>query len=111
MRGRVFERYAHMLRQRRRQRALDPAASQEILDYGPAFFVVKRTTSDGAESLIAIHNVTDQPQTLTLQPAVIDGRRCTELSDQITGRKVCPDPEGLCKIRMEPYEFVWLKAE
>ena len=94
LRARVFEVYREMLHLRRQQSAFHPDASQEIVDYGPAVFAVRRTNADSGQSLLALHNVTDGEVSLNL--AGIS-------RDILTGEHF---PSGA--VSLSPYQVRWL---
>ena len=62
LRGQVFAALCRLLRLRAHQPAFHPDAAQEILDAGPACFALRRHAP--AQTLTALHNVTNHPLTL-----------------------------------------------
>lgn len=96
--GRVFAGMRRLLRERRRHRVFHPAAPQEVLSCGPAVFGVRRTTTDGAETMVCLVNVTDRTQ-----PVRGWSNRDGAWRDRLSGR-VCTG-DGLT---LAPYEVVWL---
>ena len=61
LRSQVLVGMLELLGRRQSLAAFHPHASQEVLDYGPGVFALKRTTP-GGESLVALHNVTGEQQ-------------------------------------------------
>ncbi|MFN8471129.1 MAG: alpha-amylase family glycosyl hydrolase [Anaerolineae bacterium] len=64
--GRVFRRYSDLLRLRRAHAAFHPNAAQRVLDVHPSVFAVERQSVDGAERVLALHNVSSHEVTITL---------------------------------------------
>jgi sucrose phosphorylase len=81
-RYRIFEGYRRLLEQRAASPAFNPYAPQDVLDCGDAVFALRRTSLDGAESVLCLHNVTGYPQRVQMD------RR---------------------SILLQPYEVSWLK--
>ena len=70
LRARVFTRYRDLLRARAASPAFHPHGKQEILDYGPAVFALRRTSPDGAHRTLCLHNVSARPQSIAGLPAL-----------------------------------------
>ncbi|MEX0741694.1 MAG: hypothetical protein WD079_02785, partial [Phycisphaeraceae bacterium] len=60
--ARAFNAMRHMLHLRSRQAAFHPDGHQRVLDLGDAVFAVERESVDGKHILVAVNNMTDQPQ-------------------------------------------------
>ncbi|MFP4026641.1 MAG: sugar phosphorylase [Candidatus Brocadiia bacterium] len=61
-RHRVFGRYMHLLELRQRESAFHPDAEQDVLDFGPEIFAVRRHNTETDETILALHNVTEREQ-------------------------------------------------
>jgi len=96
VRGQVFAAYRKLLQLRSQQSAFDPKAAQKILDCGPAVFAVRRENTQTGETLVALHNVTNQPVEIRL--------RTTSLLDLLTHERL---EEGA--VTLAPYQVRWLK--
>jgi glucosylglycerate phosphorylase len=57
LRGRIFAGLRALLEVRRSSPAFHPSATQEIIADDPRLFIVRRTSLDGRESVMCIHNV------------------------------------------------------
>ncbi len=92
LRSRVLTRFRHLLHLRKQQPAFHPDSAQEVPDYGPGFFCLRRTPSDAKRTIVALHNITDrrQPCPGELQSA----------TDILTGG---PAPKELC-----PWQVCWM---
>ena len=66
LRSQVFKRYCRLLTQRINSAAFHPNGGQKILDVGRGVFAVLRTSPDGLHNVLCLHNVTIQPQTVSL---------------------------------------------
>ncbi len=82
----------HRLNIRGQHRAFHPEAPQEALDLGSEVVALRRTSIDGIESVLALHNVTDRPVAIKGGGGV----------DVLTGRHMADD------VVLDPYECVWL---
>jgi sucrose phosphorylase len=103
IRQRVYAAYCHLLAIRTAQPAFHPLAAQRILDVHPHVFAVERLSRNGAERIIALHNVGDAPVTLTLDLA--SRRDWTEL---LTNTNITSGEAGL-QIALQPYAVAWLR--
>ena len=77
-----------------------------MLDLNESVFALLRTSPDGTARVIALHNVSGQPQTVALQEADAGGPAAS-LHDLLDGRDY-PWQDGLT-LRLEPYQVMWLK--
>ena len=102
----VFARYKALLQVRQREPAFHPAGSQKVLDLHPALFSFVRTAPDDSSRVLCIHNVANQPVTLTLDLgdyfAVVE-----PVVDLISGRQYGTD--GAATLTVAPYEVLWLR--
>lgn len=62
LRAKVFLRYRRLLQARASSAAFHPNGGQEILDAGKHTFALWRTSPDGRERVLCLHNVTAQAQ-------------------------------------------------
>lgn len=100
---RVFEAMHRLLRLRRRQPAFHPNATQYTLHTGEALFSFWRQSIDRRQSIFAVHNISDQPQTFSLSELnliVTD-----QWLDLISGDTF---EDRLAQITLMPYQFLWL---
>ena len=104
LRAMVFNRYTAMLSCRRAQGTFSPLALQDILDYGPAFFIVRRESSDG-QIIVAVHHVTAQGRALSL-PMSLFGDAAT-ITDLLTDHEF-PASNGQFTFDLPPYSVLWL---
>ena len=60
LRARVFGHYQSLLRVRRAQTAFHPRGDQHVLSCDPRVFAVLRTSPDGGERVLCLHNVSNE---------------------------------------------------
>jgi sucrose phosphorylase len=99
----VFQSIAELTKIRRAQPAFHPNATQYVLHMGDNLFAFWRQSIDRRQSLFAVYNMTDQPQSFNLSELnLIATDEWTDLvSDAIY-------EDHLGKIILMPYQFVWL---
>ncbi len=66
LRFQVFERFRHLLVQRRSSAAFHPLGDQKIMDVGRGVFAVQRTSPDGSRQVLCLQNITSQTQSVSL---------------------------------------------
>ena len=106
----VLERYLHLLRQRARSSAFDPAGGQLVLRGNDMLFVLVRTAPDGSDAVCCIQNVANAPQPLTLRPGDWLDHRAAALRDLLSTMVIPVDVAGVAQIAVAPYGVLWLQA-
>lgn len=109
--ARMFRELKTLIELRTRQPAFHPNAAQYPLHIGDEVFGVRRETrskesSHRHQSLVALYNVTSQPQAVPLAELNLDD--CLRWTDLLSGADVVGDAGAL---RLPPYGFCWLQAE
>ena len=99
----VFQSIAGLTKIRRAQPAFHPNATQYILHMGDNLFAFWRQSIDRRQSLFAVYNMTDQPQSFNLSELNLIAT--DDWIDLVT-EQVYDDHLG--KIILMPYQFVWL---
>ncbi|MCC9599999.1 alpha-glucosidase C-terminal domain-containing protein [Stieleria sp. JC731] len=99
IRGKVFKSYKAMLDVRGQEPLFDPYGKATYSSQGPVF-IIKRA-GDGTE-LFAVHNFSDQEQTVQLSAA--------PLSDMLSQSRFGDASAESCNVTLKPYEFMWLKT-
>ncbi len=97
LRQRVYRGYRSLLQARAQSAAFHPQGAQEVLDWHPAVFGLRRTAPDGSDEVICLHNVADTAVSLPL-PA---GSYLNLIDNQ--------PRMSSGAIRMSPYQVYWLK--
>jgi sucrose phosphorylase len=97
LRARVFSGYSHLLRIRSNESGFHPDARQEILDFGPGVFAVKRHNLSTGRRILALHNVTGNG---------------IEISLPESGRDILSDMKlQERKIMLEAYQICWISLD
>ena len=110
LRHRVFRRYAHLLRVRTSQRAFHPSGTQTILVTEPPLFALLRTSPDGRERLLCVHNVSAAPQALRLDLSQLQMPRGEALEDLVGGTWYESGADAELMLNLAPYQVLWLKG-
>jgi glycosidase len=110
LRRQVFERYLHLLRTRTTQGAFHPNGPQQVLALNDALFALLRTSPDGQERLLCLHNVSDQDQSFQVNLGALDVPHRGALGDLLTGARYPVDGEGRLALAVAPYQVLWLKT-
>lgn len=90
----VYQRFCQLLKARRNHPAFDPAAPQQILEYGESIFAVSRTDIPSKENILCLHNFSSTIQEITITEACVD---------LITDASYGPN------IKLSPFQVLWLK--
>lgn len=107
LRNQVISGYKKLISCRITEIAFHPNADQKILDFSPAIFSVLRSTSDGNEIILALQNITNRKQKITIPRKAFGDVEIKVLVDVLTQRTFSPHLE--ITIQMTPYEIIWLK--
>lgn len=99
----VFEAMVRLLKIRRGQPAFHPNATQYVLHMGDRLFAFWRQSLDRRQSLFAIFNISDEPQSFNL--AELNLIATDEWTDLVSGQK---HEDLLGKVTLMPYQFLWL---
>lgn len=101
-RGRVFDRLGELIRIRRSRPAFAPAASQIIHALGPSAVAIERVSTEPADRVVAINNLSDQPVQVSAPAlAAIFGSPVNPV-DLVSGDRLGPGLE------LAPWQVVWL---
>ena len=88
----VFDGMARLIRVRRAEAAFHPNAAQTVVNVGNAVFAIRRGSN--ARQVLALHNVTAQPQQVMLDSA---------MTDLLGGGAFGPGA-----VELAPYQVLWL---
>ncbi len=101
--ARVFKALTELLSIRRKQPAFHPNATMFTLHTGEQIFAFWRQSIDRRQSIFALYNFSDQPQSLALSELNLT---LTDVwTDLISGERY--DDRG-AQLKLLPYQFVWL---
>ncbi len=104
LRSIVFGRFQKLISVRKNQKAFHPNATQEILDLGPSLFGLKRCDHTVGQTIIAIYNVTQNPQEVVIP----DMSSCKDL---LSHQSFEPDASGKLSMTLLPYQTFWLDCK
>lgn len=110
LRGKIFVRYAQLLKLRRGQKAFHPLAEQKIHFLDERCFAVQRSDMESGNSILALHNVSAEKLILELDGDLLGGFEVNNLFDLITGRQLSHQSHHRCRVELGPFEFVWLSG-
>ena len=102
-------RFRRMVRRRIATPAFHPNAAQRVLDAGDAVFAVLRGGTGGVAPVLALTNVTEEPQEAVFAHEHL-GTSAAVWLDRITGRERRA-AHGLLRVALKPYEVVWLTPD
>jgi sucrose phosphorylase len=103
-RARVFQRLAHLLRQRAAHPAFHPHGMQRVLEWNPAIFSLVRAAPEGGGGVLCLQNMTPRTQHVDVDLEEIDFPVPRSASDLVTGQ---PYPLS-ARIPFAPYQTLWL---
>ncbi len=102
----VFERLAELIRIRRSQAAFHPNGPQRVLAAGDALFTLLRSSPDGREHILCVHNVSGHPQTLRIDDVPeLAGAVLHDLVDETS----LAAGEQAIELEVGPYQVCWIK--
>jgi glycosidase len=110
LRHRVFHRYAHLLRVRTSQRAFHPNGPQHVLVTEPPLFALLRTSPDGLERVLCIHNVSAAQQKLRIDLAQLHLPHGNAVDDLVDGGQYEVGAGDDLALSIAPYQVLWLKG-
>ena len=99
----VFSAMRNLIQIRRGQPAFHPNATQYILHTGNKLFAFWRQSLDRRQSLFAIYNITDEPQSFNL--AELNLIVTDDWIDLVTDQKY---EDRMAQVTLMPYQFLWL---
>ncbi len=100
-RCKVFRRYKRLLHCRTQHRAFDPRGLQVVHETDSRIFALERTSPEGDETLLCLHNLSEKTVPVTLP----DGFGDRPLRDAITGDQ--KDVSGN-RVELAPFRCLWL---
>ncbi len=104
----IYRGFHHLLDIRQAQPAFHPFGGQEVLALHPALFVLTRTSLDGKETLLCLHNISDEEIRITLDPGLLPFPAADALIDLLTAKSVPLSGSSLV-LNLSPYTVYWLQ--
>jgi glucosylglycerate phosphorylase len=110
LRSMVFAAYSHLLRQRLAHPAFHPAGLQKVLTSPESIFAWRRTSPDGTQTILCVHNLCASPQSYVIDLADLSGSREFAAHDLVAGLDFQANDAGQLRLALEPYQVLWLKC-
>jgi sucrose phosphorylase len=110
LRYHVFAAYTRLLRARASSAAFHPYGGQRVLDLNPHVFALLRSSPEGEEHALCLHNVSDQKLSVDLGPVAADMPAGDWYDLQEGGSTAVPlrvEKSG-SSVELEPYAVRWL---
>ncbi|MEA2086497.1 MAG: sugar phosphorylase [Candidatus Caldatribacteriota bacterium] len=99
----IFTEFTKLIYKRKSEKAFHPSGKQEVLFLKKEIFSLLRTSPNGKEKIIALHNVTDSIQKSCFRKNQYSLNK-KEYFDVISEKTI-----NIEKISLEPYQIIWLK--
>jgi sucrose phosphorylase len=99
----IFTEFTKLIYKRKSKKAFHPNGKQEVLFLKKGIFSLLRTSPDGKEEIIALHNVTDNMQKFCFTKNQYSLNK-KEYFDIISEKTI-----NIEKISLTPYQIMWLK--
>lgn len=109
--ARVLSRYLHLIRRRGMTRVFDPASPQTVLDAPDGVFALLRSTPDGREAVVCLHNVTHESQQVRVHLRDHLRESSTTLRDLLSEREAAVGADGMLAIDLPPHATLWLAPQ
>lgn len=109
LRYQVFRRYAQLLRARSSSPAFHPHGEQKVLNCGDSIFSLLRTSPDGSQCVLCLHNVSNQPQNVRIDFRNTFNFASGQLTDLVTNSHIEISSGG--NLVLEPYQTLWLRSD
>ncbi|MDY6877772.1 MAG: sugar phosphorylase, partial [Chloroflexota bacterium] len=111
LRHQVFYPYLHLIRTRAAHSVFHPNGAQQVLSDGGPLFILVRTSPDGGEKVLCIHNVSNAAHPFRVNLRTLSIQHAGVLQDTIAGTSYPVDEDDLLALIVGPYQVLWLKAE
>ncbi len=101
--NKVFEAMLALLKIRRKQPAFHPNATMYTLHTGESLFAFWRQSINRSQSIFAVYNITNEPQTFNLSElnlVITD-----QWTDLVSGEVF---DDRLAQVTLRPYQYLWL---
>ncbi len=96
-----------LIHHRIREKCFHPDAPQTILNLSDKVFSVLRTSADGQEIIMAIINITNDPESLSIDLRM-HGLKGQQWTDVLTNKTYKANGNKL-SLSLDPYDILWLK--
>lgn len=107
----VLERYKRLLQIRMNNEAFSPSADQRVVDLVSEVFAILRTPSNPDNSILCLHNVTEDNQRVHLKQSLVGKLGGDNFRDLVSGRSYRATSSKGVEITLTSYDILWLKGE
>ncbi len=107
LREQIYQGYRQFLDVRQAHPAFHPFGGQEVLDLDAAIFALTRTSLDGSERLLCLHNITAKAQRITLNLNLLPFSKQDAFLDLLTNTRI-PITDNTLELDLLPYTVFWL---
>ena len=108
LRHHIYQGYHHLLEVRKNNPAFHPWSGQKVLSLEKSVFSVLRTSIDSKNQTLCLTNVTPQVVTLDLRLDAVELSGSGNWIDMLSGSDY-PIENGLLKLKLAPYQIIWLE--
>ncbi len=109
LRQQIYQGFHRLLDVRQAQLAFHPFGGQKVLNLHSSLFGLIRTSLDGDENLLCLHNISDEEIEIVLDLSLLPFKNTDLISDIISNAPI-PISEGKLELSLAPYEVLWLKG-
>ncbi|GIM47939.1 sucrose phosphorylase [Collibacillus ludicampi] len=109
LRHQVFNQYKVLLRKRRSEKVFHPNAEQRVLFLNDHVFSLLRTSLDGEEQIICLHNVSHEFQTVNIPLQDYGIKKGSSFMEIISEQQI-HTVKNRIEVTLEPYQVMWIKA-
>ena len=107
LRHAIFYGYQHLLANRIQNSAFHPNGAQRVLMLNDSVFSLLRTSPSGTDHILALHNLSNQPQAINFTSAEFDLPGYNAIIDILD--KAAHPLQTNAPFRLDPYQVSWLK--
>ena len=108
LRHKVFYPYLHFIRTRAAHPAFHPNGAQQVLSGNKSLFTLVRTSPDGDEKVLCIHNVSDAAHPFQADLKVLSIQHIGALQDVISKTVYPVDEDDHLALTVGPHQVLWL---
>ena len=106
-RSQIYQAHQRLLKARASSPAFHPAGGQKILDLGSQTFAILRSSPQGTEQVLCLHNLT--PRSVVLQFSHLGWDAKTSLCDLIQSDQITLRSDFT--LELQPYQVQWLAID
>jgi len=109
LRHKLLYPYLHLIGVRKAQWAFHPNGGQQVIPGNEALFTLLRTSPDGGERILCVHNVSDMAQPFQADLKALHIRHSGTLRNVISGAAYAASEGDDLALTIGPYQVLWLQ--